>query len=409
MSSGILSSRHQRPSTQTSKHATCVSSSSNLRMLILNLSSDNEKAPTVNPPHNLKETTPQSREVDDLMTIHEAKAHEYMLGKVPAVSEDSSSAAEDEDTESSGPSSSPRSINDPSGDNQRHHSPHGMTESAFTDEGLRHPSPDTVRRIIQMGRNSPGSRSERRYTAPPVSYIPADQPNGPRQLPPDRYSCPLTGCHCPLGAEKEGYDRKGLGYHILLSHGGSDNMLEVRQQVRDRVMALRSECGRGVGATGSPFWRSHRSTFDLQLQMDGLVRDLDEIREWEHTRRFIVPPSSWGTWIEFNQLRQSEEDEFARENHANEYQCGFSSPFLPRVNPFARQGGKPSHQSKEEIRVQQELELCHSMTVQRRFEAIHVQSPRSAGHGFCPVNSSQDNLDTGHCELNLGGNSMDID
>ncbi|ROW05321.1 hypothetical protein VSDG_00098 [Cytospora chrysosperma] len=201
-------------------------------------------------------------------------------------------------------------------------------------------------RIVQMGRNSPGSRPDRLYAGPPVGYIPADQPGGPRDLPPDRYNCPVSGCRLPSGSARGGYNRRSLGSHIRLSHGGPDRMGEVRQRVRERVVALRLERARqGVGPAARVCPEAGDPVTGLQRQTDGLVRDMDEIRGWEHSRRFAVP-----TTTSPSQTRRVGPDcsrqpargggDFVVQGEGAEEERGSVSPAsgISRTNRFARWG-----------------------------------------------------------------------
>lgn len=297
--------------------------------------------------------------------------------------------------------------------------PDGTAELAYIDECRPYLSPESTDRIVLMGKNSPGSRPQGLYAGPPVGYIPADQPGGPRDFPPDRYNCPVTDCRLPSGAAREGYNRKSLGFHIRLSHGGPDRIGEVRQRVRERVMALRFE--RGHQDFG-PAVRLRAEAGDpvagLQRQVDDLVRDMDEIRGWKHSHRFAIP-----TTVPLFPARRAgpggsrqparEEDDVVHGSGAEEGQ-GSGSPAsrAPRANRFARRRDECSLHSREEARSPQKSDGAGgSLTDGRLQEAGRVKSPRSVGsHGCRRLGPSRDELDKGQrCALGWGGNGMDID
>ena len=61
-------------------------------------------------------------------------------------------------------------------------------------------SPEAFHHIRDPGQNSPGTHPPEHWAYPPVSFIPATSPSGPRELAPDRYNCPVRGCPNPHGA-----------------------------------------------------------------------------------------------------------------------------------------------------------------------------------------------------------------
>jgi hypothetical protein len=301
----------------------------------------------------------------------------------------------------------------------RHRFPEGTAEIAHIEECDPYLSPDTMDRIVQMGRNSPGSRPGRLYAGPPVGYIPADQPGGPRDLPPDRYNCPVAGCRLPSGPTREGYNRRTLGSHIRLSHGGPDRMGEVRQGVRERVMALRFERARqGVGPAARAFPEAGDPVAGLQRQTDGLVRDMDEIRGWEHSRRFAVPTTTSPFQTrragpDFSRQPAQEGGDVVVQGEGAEEERGSGSPAsrIPRTNCFACQRDECSLHSREEVRSPHQQDGAGgSLTSQRLREASRVKCPRSVGPRGCRrLGPSRNGLNKGHCDLGWGGNSMDVD
>lgn len=293
----------------------------------------------------------------------------------------------------------------------RHRFPEGTAEISHLEECDPHLSPETMDRIVQMGRNSPGSRPERLYAGPPVGYIPADQPGGPRDLPSDRYNCPAADCRLPSGPTRDGYDRRSLGSHIRLSHGGPDRMGEVRQRVRERVMALRFERARqGVGPAARVCPEAGDPVAGLQRQTDDLVRDMDEIKGWEHSRRFAVPTTPKASSFQTRRVGRYCSRQPAREGgdvvvqgESAEEERGSISPTagISRTNRFARQRDECSLHSREEARSpQKQYGAGGSLTSQRLREASRVKSPRSVGPRGCRLlGPSRNGLNKGHCDL----------
>lgn len=268
-------------------------------------------------------------------------------------------------------------------------------------------------RIVQMGMNSPGSRPEGCYTGPPVGYIPADQPGGPRDLPPDRYSCPFTGCHGPFGPGSEGYSRRSLGFHIRLPHGGADKMWEVRLQVREHVMALRLDHERHLGPTSRICAEADDPMADFQRQMDTLISDLDKIREWEYVRRFIIPKQEpWDSVrrVRLNGLRLplSELDGGFQGDCAEE--GGSSLPSQSRLNRIARERVVSSPNSRDESHSPKESGGNISpLDISADPGGKTYRSPRSVGRSRRRDCCSPEKLDQEHRELRRGGNSMTVD
>ncbi|KUI68546.1 hypothetical protein VM1G_04412 [Cytospora mali] len=210
------------------------------------------------------------------LKLYGNEVHEHIVGNSSAYPEVPFSTAEDRTMKSRGGGSPPRSFEIP---------PDDTTEVAGSGDYLPRLSPETMDRIVQMGRNSPGSKPEALSSGPPVSYIPADHPGGPRDLPSGWYRCPVIDCQLPFGPANEGYDRGGLARHIDLSHRGPDEMWDARDQIRQRVMDLRFEQGRGLSRTLNSGSVAH----GFYQEIDELVSFLDEIRELEDSRRFVVP------------------------------------------------------------------------------------------------------------------------
>lgn len=293
---------------------------------------------------------------------HEAKAQECTVENPTAHPTAPSSVAENETAKAAGDHDVLRSIDNPPGNIR-------LYQRAFLDENPELDSSDDCHSdlpsdswdsIRLMGRNSPGSRPEPLYAGSPVGYIPADQPGGPRDLPSGRYSCPAVDCHFSFGLDEEGYDRRSLVTHIGTNHRRPGELREMEQQVRDRAMALRFE--RDFAPTTEAYARAEGLLGDL-------IRDLDEIKEWEHARRFIVPDtalfssSAWA-WLEEKRLPGFEHD------RAKEYQGSGLPPFRSRASRPGDKSG-PSQTS----------EVASALTFQRRLEARRVKAPTSVDHG----------------------------
>lgn len=157
-------------------------------------------------------------------------------------------------------------------------------ESYCNDHNLEMPGgiPDY---IYESGINSPGTRPHYDWADRPVGYVPAGWPTGPRDLPSGHYICPHEGCENPVGKTEsgEGYSRTTLGPHIL-THGE----YKVRSAVRDRVMGLRHAQGLRLGdGEYSPDYYSSRIPGDLQRVTDDLIRDLEELQDWEQSDRVV--------------------------------------------------------------------------------------------------------------------------
>lgn len=302
------------------------------------------------------------------MEMQNENAQGYMVD-----SEAPSSVAGNETAESIGGNGALCSIENPPGNigQNRHPLLDNMAVLGYFDDSHSYLPQETLDRILLRGRNSPGSRPEGLYAGPPVGYIPADQPGGPCELPPDRYGCPVSGCRHPFGLAREGYGRTSLGFHIRVSHGGSDKMWEVIQQVRDRVMALRFE--RDFCPAMGVFAGSNGPVNDL-------VRDLDEIREWEQARRFVVPDTAL-----FSSARRARLAEYRRlalgGDDAEEGQVSGLLPFQFRTKRYASQSNVRALHSREQTCSPQTSRVARSLTKERLLERCRVEAPTSVEHG----------------------------
>lgn len=130
------------------------------------------------------------------------------------------------------------------------------------------------------------------WEQPPVSFVPASHPSGPRYLPPGRYGCPVAHCLHPFGhvGNEKGYWWLGLALHIYFQHGFGRGLDNVLQQVRERVWYLRASLGKDPEI--DTFRRVHAWKFNPEQDLeDGaaeLEMDMEEIREWE--REVVVLP-----------------------------------------------------------------------------------------------------------------------
>lgn len=144
--------------------------------------------------------------------------------------------------------------------------------------------------IVELGRNSPGSRLDDPWADPPVSYVPASWPTGPRELPPGRYTCPYKGCKHPVGPKEsdEGYSRTTLRAHVA-RHSDYDSaypsIYGLRRTVRERVRALRCALRRHPGDEADFVEYDRHEPDTLQRETDELILDLEEIRDWEESSR----------------------------------------------------------------------------------------------------------------------------
>lgn len=152
----------------------------------------------------------------------------------------------------------------------------------------------SIEPIVEMDTDSPGSRPEDRWAEPPVGHVPASWPTGPQYLAPGRYMCPQKGCEDRVGPEDsdDGYTRETLGPHIITSHGGDDGLDDLRSAVRTRSNHLRRAQGRRERRDVTPVFFSRLSNSrGIQGAVDDLVKDLEEIRDWE--RQGKHPPRLW--------------------------------------------------------------------------------------------------------------------
>lgn len=147
----------------------------------------------------------------------------------------------------------------------------------------------------------PGSSSPNRHPTPPwaevpVSYVPANRPTGPRELPDGHYVCPDMYCKFPVGltASGQGYNRDTLMIHML-SHGEFRGVRELWGIVRYRVRQLRHALGRTESNEDDEFHHSSEELDEdgyLRLLTVAFIRDLDEIKAWELSCRHMRPFSA---------------------------------------------------------------------------------------------------------------------
>ncbi|KUI56894.1 hypothetical protein VP1G_04223 [Cytospora mali] len=306
------------------------------------------------------------------LKFHESGVFEYSVGNSSASPEVPFPTAEDRTMKSRGGGSPPRSFEIP---------PDDTTEDAGSGDYLPRLSPETMDRIVQMGRNSPGSKPELLSTGPPVSYIPADHPGGPRDLPSGRYRCPVIECYLPFGPANEGYDRGSLAHHIDWSHRGPDEMWDAREQIRARLMDLRFEQGRGLSRT----LNGGRVAHGFYQEIDELIGFLDEIRELEDSRRFVVPQV-----VQFSSVRNTvlkrwrlppDEDEVGEGGGQGEGGRGGRGggggwpTSRPRANRFMRRRDEGSLRSRERACSPRASSGVSSLAYQRIWEASRVKSP----------------------------------
>lgn len=153
---------------------------------------------------------------------------------------------------------------------------------------------ESIEPIVEMDTGSPSSRPEDRWAEPPVGYVPASWPTGPHDLGPGRYICPHKGCEDRVGPEDsdEGYTRETLGPHIINSHGGDDGLDDMRSAVRTRSNNLRRAQGRRGRRNVTPvFFSRFSNSGGIQGAVDDMVKDLEEIRDWERQGKFPSTPT----------------------------------------------------------------------------------------------------------------------
>lgn len=196
-------------------------------------------------------------------------------------------------------------------------------------------TPETFHHFLNLGRNSPdGSPTiDMNWKDPSVSYIPANHPSGPRDLPPGHYRCPFPKCHEPFGldAQTEGYDEEGLRQHLL--KGLDFHVDAVLCSVRLRVQALRRSQGKDEGPAPKPF--HGRSPARAQRVMEELMSDLEELRAWERSRRVVV--SRRGETISVRPATADDELSVAQRKDKDKQSKGTdSSNYCLRANRFLR-------------------------------------------------------------------------
>ncbi|KAL1874459.1 hypothetical protein Daus18300_003477 [Diaporthe australafricana] len=152
--------------------------------------------------------------------------------------------------------------------------------------------PDPWERIYESGVNSPGTMLPDSWKDPPVGYVPATWPTGPRDLPSGHYTCPIEGCKNPVGPSEsdQGYIRTTLGPHIL-SHAGDTKkhifVDDLRLAVRRRVVALRRDMECPAEDVINMFYYRGDAISSVQAKVDDMITDLAELRNWEQSSRHI--------------------------------------------------------------------------------------------------------------------------
>lgn len=204
--------------------------------------------------------------------------------------------------------------------------------------------------IGELGRNSPGSRLDDTWADPPVSYVPASWPTGPRELAPGRYTCPYKGCEHPVGprASDEGYSRTTLAAHVA-THSDYDSTYKsiygLRWRVRERVRELRCALRRDPGDEAEDYLLDYdyNEPDRLQQETDELILDLEEIREWEDSGRRGPGPARVMTNDDrmrytFWRLRESEREwlEAAAAEEADDESAPHQNSNRYRNNRFRR-------------------------------------------------------------------------
>ncbi|KAI3400591.1 hypothetical protein diail_2794 [Diaporthe ilicicola] len=156
--------------------------------------------------------------------------------------------------------------------------------------------PDIMEHILDssFGELPPGSSPSKFWKDPPVGYVPAGLPTGPRDLRFGRWVCPFEGCDRPVGPTEdgEGYDRTSLAAHVIV-HGGEKGLYELRRTVRKRVFALRYHLGRATDDIECMWYYKGGALDDLQAKTDDMIMDLNEIRNWEQSSRSVQDYKKW--------------------------------------------------------------------------------------------------------------------
>lgn len=163
------------------------------------------------------------------------------------------------------------------------------SDAANSIEDVESISPQSSEHFRKLGRNSPGTAPRDPKNFPPVSFIPATSPLGPRNLAPAHYNCPVPGCSDRFGqlGRAKGYFWVTLGPHIFVAHGEGPAVDAARLMVRRRVMALRCSLAQPMGTAPEPCdWTDrsqlHRASWELAC-------DLEELKLWERSWRVDCP------------------------------------------------------------------------------------------------------------------------
>ncbi|KAG6366526.1 hypothetical protein INS49_000703 [Diaporthe citri] len=202
--------------------------------------------------------------------------------------------------------------------------------------------------ILEAGMRSPGSRFHDFWADRPVGYVPAYWPTGPRKLPSGHYTCPHEGCEHPVGQTEsgDGYSRTTLGPHIV-SHG----LYDVREAVRDRVRAMRHVQGRNMDDVVNPYEYYSHIPGHLQRVTDELILDLEELKNWEQSDRFVRPfvalPMTNGNSFH-RSPRDEKHDPHEAAEEADDESVPHQNPNRFRNNRFRQARGASSGMRREE-------------------------------------------------------------
>lgn len=172
-------------------------------------------------------------------------------------------------------------------------------EDPFTDHAIPHNWPVTLSPdqfpyihalVKDLGVHSADGSSVGPWANTPVSYISSEHPLGPRELAPGHYACPYPGCVEAFGlfGQLDGYIGRSLVQHVYRRHGTGTAVDLMSLGLQTRVMELRREQGK----TDLGGYRLPRAWIDpgrdLVHASVGIIRDLEEIRAWELSRRFSL-------------------------------------------------------------------------------------------------------------------------